>query len=257
MSFLTLFFPSADRPGLGGTLAGALPYFFKLKSKEEKGFAEVLSLDASRTQSRVWQEKYGSQYITFTFSAIALAARLVHIDGEANEAEVKAFYDHFPMPGGSKEKGADLFYEAYIDTADSAVYAKKITGFYPSNQTLYKQVLTALIRLAFADAPVNREEYALLRKVAVIFDINEEEFKQLLREYIIPQGSDPYSLLGAKPRATHDDIKRAYRDVIKACHPDSFVQYDLPQEVKSIMIEKFKRLTNAYEAICKFRKFEG
>lgn len=257
MNFLTLFFPLAGKAGWNGTITGVLPYFLKLKSKEEKKLVEVLSLDAMRTQSRVWQEKYGSQYITFTFSAIALAARVVQADGEANEAEAKAFYDYFPMPGGSKEKGADLFYEAYVDTADTRLYAKKITGFYPGDKKLYLQLLQALIKLAFADAPMNTQEYALIRKIAVIFEVTDEECKSLLREYLIPQGSDPYTLLGTKRRAAHDEIKRAYRDSIKDCHPDTFGRYDLPPEVKSVMIEKFKRLTNAYEAICKFRKFEG
>lgn len=255
MNFLTVLFPSEDKPGFGSILAGVLPYFLRPKPRGSQ--REVfLSLDTIRAQSELWHERHGSQYIAFTFSAIALAAKLVQIDGEANEAEVTAFYSHFPMPGGNQERGAELFYEAYIDTADTRLYAKKITSFYPDNKPLYIQLVQALIKLAFADAPMNTLEYTLIRKITVIFDISDAEFKQLLREYIIPSGSDPYALLGTRRRSTHDQIRKAYRDAIRDCHPDIFGRYDLPQEVKSVMVEKFKRLTNAYEAIRKFRQFD-
>lgn len=257
MSFLTLLAPPAEKPRWSNTLAEAFPYFFKAK-RHEPGDQELMSLEAIKSQSQVRQEEYGTQYIAFTFSAIALAAKLVQIDGEAKKEEIEAFYTYFPMPGGSREKGANLFYEAYMDTADTRLYAKKITGFYPGNTGLYIQLLQALIKLAFADAPMNNQEYALIRKIASIFGLDEEAYKNLLRAEIIPHSSDPYVLLGARRKASHSDVKKAYREIIRECHPDTFARFaNLAPEVKTIMVEKFKRLTNAYEAICKYRKFEG
>ncbi len=36
----------------------------------------------------------------------------------------------------------------------------------------------------------------------------------------MPKNKDPYKILGLSPRATLEDIKRAYRQKIKTCHPD-------------------------------------
>lgn len=254
MGIFASFFPILGKIGWEGSFAETLPYFFRLKP-EVKSEAVLVSLDTIRTQDQQWQQKYGSQYITFTFSSIALAAKLIHIDGEATKAEIEAFYQYFPMPGGSKDRGAELFYQAYLDTADTRLYAQKIVNFYPGKKGFYTQLIQALIQLAFADAPMNNQEYTLIRKIAAIFEITEAEFNALLRQHIMPKGSDPYALLGTKRRITHDDIKKAYREIIKDCHPDTFGRYDLAPEIKSLLIEKFKRLTNAYEAICKFRKF--
>ncbi|HVK06488.1 MAG TPA: J domain-containing protein [Armatimonadaceae bacterium] len=53
---------------------------------------------------------------------------------------------------------------------------------------------------------------------------------------------DPYALLGVPRGATLLDVKRSYREKVKACHPD-LVGND------AVRIEEFKRLTRAYKTL--------
>jgi molecular chaperone DnaJ len=54
--------------------------------------------------------------------------------------------------------------------------------------------------------------------------------------------SDHYATLGVARSATDDEIKRAYRDLARRCHPDS--NHDDPEAE-----ERFKEITAAYEVL--------
>lgn len=61
--------------------------------------------------------------------------------------------------------------------------------------------------------------------------------------------SDPYLVLGIKPTASDEEVKRAYRDLVKKYHPDSYQNnplFDLAEE-------KMKEVNEAYDTIVKQR----
>nr|WP_317323191.1 DnaJ domain-containing protein [uncultured Flavonifractor sp.] len=61
--------------------------------------------------------------------------------------------------------------------------------------------------------------------------------------------SDPYSVLGVKPDASDDEIKRAYRDLARKYHPDNYQNNPLADLAE----EKMKEINEAYDAINKMR----
>lgn len=61
---------------------------------------------------------------------------------------------------------------------------------------------------------------------------------------------DPYKILGVSPSATNDDIKRAYRELSRKYHPDSYVDNPLA----GLAEEKFKEVQEAYDQIMKDRE---
>ena len=61
--------------------------------------------------------------------------------------------------------------------------------------------------------------------------------------------SDPYSVLGVKPDASDDEIKRAYRDLARKYHPDNYQNNPLADLAE----EKMKEINEAYDAITKMR----
>lgn len=60
---------------------------------------------------------------------------------------------------------------------------------------------------------------------------------------------DPYKVLGVSPSATDDEIKDAYRALVKKYHPDKFADSDLAE----LANEKMKEINTAYDEIQKMR----
>lgn len=57
--------------------------------------------------------------------------------------------------------------------------------------------------------------------------------------------ADPYSVLGITPSASNDEVKRAYRELSRKYHPDSYVNNPLSELAE----EKFKEIQEAYKQI--------
>ncbi len=65
--------------------------------------------------------------------------------------------------------------------------------------------------------------------------------------------SDPYLVLGVKPSASDEEVKRAYRDLVKQYHPDNYQNNPLADLAE----EKMKEINEAYDAIVKQRSAGG
>lgn len=65
--------------------------------------------------------------------------------------------------------------------------------------------------------------------------------------------SDPYSVLGVKPDASDDAIKRAYRELARKYHPDNYQNNPLADLAE----EKMKEINQAYDTITKMRSGGG
>ncbi len=62
--------------------------------------------------------------------------------------------------------------------------------------------------------------------------------------------NDPYKVLGVDPKATDEEVKKAYRELARKYHPDNYVNTPL----SDLAEEKMKEVNEAYEAIQKMRR---
>ena len=61
--------------------------------------------------------------------------------------------------------------------------------------------------------------------------------------------TDPYTVLGVKPDASDEEVKRAYRELARKYHPDNYQNNPLADLAE----EKMKEVNEAYDAITKMR----
>ena len=66
--------------------------------------------------------------------------------------------------------------------------------------------------------------------------------------------TDPYKVLGVSSDATDDEIKQAYRNLVRKYHPDNYAS---DPDLKQIAEEKMKTVNSAYDEIQKLRKSGG
>ncbi len=64
---------------------------------------------------------------------------------------------------------------------------------------------------------------------------------------------DPYEVLGISPNATDDEVKTAYRALVRKYHPDNYADNPLSELAK----EKMQEINDAYDAIVRSRKNGG
>lgn len=62
--------------------------------------------------------------------------------------------------------------------------------------------------------------------------------------------TDPYKILGLTPQASNDEVKKAYRELSRKYHPDSYVDNPLSELAE----EKFKEVQDAYNQIMQQRE---
>jgi tetratricopeptide (TPR) repeat protein len=65
--------------------------------------------------------------------------------------------------------------------------------------------------------------------------------------------NDPYSVLGVSPSASDEEIKKAYRELVRKYHPDNYHNNPLADLAQ----EKMKEINEAYETVTRMRSGKG
>ena len=65
--------------------------------------------------------------------------------------------------------------------------------------------------------------------------------------------SGPFAILGIAETATNDEIKTAYRALIRTHHPDKLIAEGVAPEFIATANEKMKRINAAYDVVCKIK----
>lgn len=199
---------------------------------------------------------------------IALVAKVAKADGkvDALEAELvgNMFTDVsrvFPEPEKTREIFKQIFNEQKDITENTHDLAHTLNRIILRDHQKQVQMLGFLIQLAFVDGEVSPSEEQILITVAEALQIDPkiyhgifDQFESLSKRQP-PQTTlkDAYSLLGVQENDSMDEIKKAYRKLVREYHPDIIKAQGKDENYLKEATLKTQEINAAYEMIKKSR----
>lgn len=196
--------------------------------------------------------------VAFTIAVVALGAKMAKADGRVTRDEVEAFKEVFFIPPQQERNAAHVFNLAREDVAGFEGYARQIARMFhgEDQRATLEDILDGLFHIAGADGIYDPKELEFLWAVAQIFGIPERCFERLRARHDPAAGGDPYKLLGLDHDAGMDEVKAAWRALVRETHPDRMLARGVPEEAVRLATERLRVLNHAYERIQAERRVE-
>lgn len=231
---------------LGALLGGVAGHMYDKKKDQE----EVLLGGGEAGQAAANE----ARQVAFTQAVIILSAKMAKSDGFVSPDEIRAFREKFHVPPEDEAAVGKLFNEARKDATGYEPYAEQIAMMFARQPAVLEELLAALFHIAKADGKVHPGELDFLRRTALIFGFTPAGFERLKETHLAKESEqDPYKILGVSRDATNDEIKKAYRKLIRENHPDKLMAQGMPQEFIDLANEKMATINAAYDQVGKAR----
>ena len=196
---------------------------------------------------------------SFLMSMLLLASYIIKADGRIMHSEMELvrqwlrtnFGDIAAQQGdnilrrlfeASKSQGADRYkqniQDACVQISMNMDYSERL------------QLLNFLVMIAQADGRVDQVEVEALKEVALWMQMSPEEVDSMLHL----EGEsleDAYKVLGCRPTASDEELRRTYRRLALKHHPDRVAS--LGDDVRKAAEKKFQEINAAKDRIWKAR----
>lgn len=187
--------------------------------------------------------------VGFAIAVIALGAKMAKADGRVTRNEVAAFREVFHIPQSEEKNAARLFNMARQDVAGFEVYAQRIVRMFGPAHEALSDLLEGLFHIAMADGNYHPGEDDFLQTVARIFGMSEPDFMRLRARFVPDAEPDPYDVLGVSPDASYDEVRAAWRALVRESHPDQMIARGVPEEAIRMAEKRLIAINRAWEAV--------
>ena len=106
-------------------------------------------------------------------------------------------------------------------------------------------LVVGAVLIAVTDG-VHPDELHYLDEVAARFGFPTDRYAQIRARYIAPSADDPYVVLGLMPGAPTEEVRAAYRALVKAYHPDRHMADGTPPEFIRVAEDRMAAINAAY-----------
>jgi len=185
----------------------------------------------------------------FAIAVIVLSAKMAKADGAVTRDEVDAFKQIFQVPPEEAKHVGRLFNQARKDAHGFEPYAKQIAGMFRDNPAVLEQLMGGLFHIARADGVAHPGEIEYLRKVAEIFGFDEATFERMRVAHFGVDMTDPYAVLGLTRDASDDEVRAAWRNLMREHHPDTLIAQGMPEDFVGMATEKVATINAAHDRI--------
>ncbi|MEM1074476.1 MAG: molecular chaperone DjiA [Pseudomonadota bacterium] len=187
--------------------------------------------------------------VAFAIAVIALGAKMAKADGHVTRDEVTAFREVFHIAAKDEPGAAKVFNLARQDAAGFEEYAARIHGMFRSQPDTLRDLLEGLFHIAMADGFYHPNENAFLEKVAEIFGVPDADFGALRMRFAPDAPQDPYTVLGVTRDMSNEDLRRAYRRLVRENHPDAMIARGVPEEALRLAQKRMADINRAWDKI--------
>lgn len=229
---------------LGGPIGSVLGYvvgsFIDGFTKED-----VERVKTYRTTSK------NNQSGDFEISLLLLSAEVIKADGKVDQRELIHVRNHFKnMYGEQRASHAFKLFNGFIKNRQ--VSTRQVCMQIRQNLTHASrlQLIHFLFGIARADGFVTDPEVHAIKTIAGYLYINQYDF-QSIKAMFYDSSDSAYRILEIDKSATNNEVKKAYRNMVKKHHPDK-LQHLGEEHIKGAE-EKFKQVQKAYEQLQKER----
>ncbi len=185
----------------------------------------------------------------FAIAVIALSAKMAKADGLVTRDEVTAFREVFHIPVDEEKNAARLFNMARTDVAGFEEYANRVGAMFADDPGTLCDLLEGLFHIAMADGEYHPAEDAFLERVAGIFGLSDGQFRSLRTRFVPDAAPNPYEVLGLSDGADTDEVRAAWREMVRESHPDRMFARGVPEEMIKMAEKRLIAVNAAYEEI--------
>lgn len=189
----------------------------------------------------------------FEISLLLLAAMVIKSDGKIDQRELHFVRNHFnQMYGEERANHAFKLFKGFIKSKQVSVRQVCIQIRQNLSHAARLQLIHFLFGIAKADGHVSKDEVDAIRSIAGYLYINQNDYESI-KAMFYRSSDSAYLILEIEKTASVDEVKKAYRRMVKKYHPDKL--HHLGQEHLKGAEEKFRQVQKAYEEIQKERGF--
>jgi DnaJ like chaperone protein len=198
----------------------------------------------------------GNRETLFAISVIVISAKLAKADGAVKRAEIDAFKQVFRIPPENLREVGEMFDRAREDAEGWEPFAEKLGEAFADNKAMLEDVLTAFFHIARADGPITVGELPVLQGVHLRFGLDAAAWErakgggaQGSRLAEQKRTDDAYAVLGLPPNASDQEVREAWRRLMRENHPDALASRGVPADFVDRATRKVAEINAAWDRI--------
>lgn len=199
---------------------------------------------------------------------VALSAKVAKADGRVDELEAELVSNMFtdisslfPDPEATKKLLKEIFDEEKNAPHNLDLVAQALYKSLEKDRQKRQKMVEFLVNLTYIDGTLSQSEEEMLHRIAYHLGFSEQDLKDMMERFgsyhrnSVKESSidQAYTLLGLKAEATNDEVKKAYRALVREYHPDIIKSQGASDEYLKEATEKVQEINAAYEMIKKSR----
>lgn len=205
--------------------------------------------------------------VAFFVATFGVMGHIAKADGQVTEEEAQLAREVMTglgLDAQDRNLAARIFNEGKsprFSLDDALTQLVQVAG---RRRNLLRAFVEIQIKAAWADGSVHPEERRILDHIGAFLGFSRAEMAQMERVATAGMGprraspeeklKEAYGVLGAERSASDDEIRSAYRRLMRQHHPDRLAAQGLPEEMKEEATKRTQEIQKAYQTIREARR---